>query len=121
MKFLIVFLSFLVSSCASHSFVKTGTDGSFTKKPENCQIDIYTAINMPDRAMTEIGICFGKAPGGGLISDSTPEAVNQLKKCACKNGGDAIVLNPTGESGVFTRAGYSQEVVQVNGKVYRYK
>ena len=122
MKFLfIIFLSFLVSSCAPHSFVKTGTAGPFTTKPENCQVDIYTSPNLPDRTMTEIGICFAKAPGGGVISDNTPEAVNQLKKCVCQNGGDAIVLNPIGESGVLTRAGYSQQAVQVSGKVYRYK
>ena len=117
----IIFLSFLVSSCAAHSFVKTGVDGPFPQKPENCKIDIYTSANMPERAMTEIGVCFGEAPGGGLARDNTPEAVNQLKKCACKNGGDAVVLNPVGESGGFTKAGYSQETVRVNGKVYRYR
>ena len=115
----IICFLFLFSSCATYSFVKSGTEEAFPPNPEDCKIDILTTL--PQRPMVEVGLCFGQTPGGGIITDKTPEAIEQLKKCACANGGDAVLLLTGDQGGVFTDLGYSQQVVRMTGKVYRYK
>lgn len=51
-----------------------------------------------------------------MISDKTSEAIEELQRCACIHGGNAVVLSNTSDAG-FTGAfgGYSQQVAKAKG------
>ena len=56
-----------------------------------------------------------QAPGGGMISDNTPDAVAKLQRCACLQGGDAIIIGGMNEAGVIpSYGGYSQQVAKIS-------
>lgn len=106
------------SSCASYRFTKTGfDDGKFNRRPLDCDITVLTSLPT-DREYVEIGLCDGKSPGGGVLVDKSPKAIEQLKKCACENGGNALLLRDNKENGGLTSFGYSQQVVKASGVVY---
>ncbi len=52
-----------------------------------------------------------------MISDKTPEAILELQKCACQNGGNAIVYAGDSESGIHTGFGYSQQHIKARATV----
>ncbi len=109
-----------LAGCATYSFIQTGLSGPFPPKDKSCAIDVLTSV--PDRPVIEVGICHGQAPGGGIISDNTPDAIEQVKRCACQNGGDAIVLLNTGSTAsVMTGFGASQQQIRIPATVLRYK
>ncbi len=113
---LLIITSF--SSCSNYNFIRTGLDNTrYPPQPANCDVIVLTSLPT-DRAYTEIGICKGTAPGGGMVSDRTHAAIKQLKRCACANGGNAILLNNTDEGGYFTEFGYSQQVAKASGRVF---
>jgi hypothetical protein len=70
-----------------------------------------------DRKFIELGFCTTSMPGGGMITDKTPEAVRELQTCACKNGGNAIVYQGDSESGIHTGMGYSQQHIKARATV----
>ena len=119
---LFVILAVLLSGCSSHRFVPIGMASSaISAKPENCGAKIL--LHAPSGVeYEEIGICYGQTPGGGMISDKTPEAIIELQKCACVHGGDAILLGGTGDAGVMPAfGGYSQQVAKAQGVVIVFK
>ena len=110
---------FALTSCANSRFIQTG----FNSQPlpplsKDAPVSIITEIPKNASKVIELGICKGTAPGGGIISDRTHKAIDQLKKCARENGGNAIMLGSNDEGGVFTDMGYSQQVAKAQGKVY---
>jgi hypothetical protein len=114
----IICLLALLSSCSNYNFIRTGLDNTqFAPQPANCDVIVLTSLPT-DRVYTEIGICKGTVPGGGMVSDRTHAAIKQLKRCACANGGNAILLNNTDEGGYFTEFGYSQQVAKASGRVF---
>jgi hypothetical protein len=52
-----------------------------------------------------------------MISDNTPEAIEELQKCACEAGGDTVVLQASDDQGFMTQFGSSQQTVKVQGIV----
>lgn len=119
---LILLLSLLLTGCASHRFVPTGMDQTVrTPKPENCNAQIL--LRFPNNTVySEIGLCMAQVPGGGMISDKTPEAIAQLQRCSCLAGGDAIVLQGTNDAGIIPAfGGYSQQVAKSQGVVIIFK
>lgn len=114
----ILTLTLLFTGCANYRFIKTGLDQTnFSPREKDCSVSIITSLPT-DRKYVEIGICKGTAPGGGMISDRTHKAIEQVKKCACENGGNAVLLSSGNEGGYLTDFGYSQQVVKASGTVY---
>lgn len=107
----------LLGGCTTHSFIPTGEKlVTHTAKPTNCGAKVL--LNYPKKAKySEIGICSAQVPGGGMISDKTPEAVIELQKCACLQGGDAIILGKANDAGFIGGFGYSQQVAKARGIV----
>ncbi len=105
---LLVGISF--TSCSHYRFIKTDTtQETFLKREKKCPIAVLTEFPT-DKKYVQLGLCNGTAPGGGIISDKTHKAINQLKKCACANGGNTIVLQDVKEEGyVMSGFGYSQQ------------
>lgn len=107
-------------ACSSHEFIKTGEQPTYTAKPENCGATIYRTPPK-DKRYQELGICISSVPGGGVISDNTPDAIRELQKCACLQGGDAIIFSGTSESGmVGALTGASQQQVKASGIAIKY-
>jgi len=121
MKRLILLLSVIsLTSCASYNFMETGlNDKKFASQNEDCPIKVLTEI--PEGLKySEIGFCRGKAPGGGIIADYTHKAIEQLKKCACENGGNAILLKGYDDKGYSTLFfGYIQATARASAVIIR--
>lgn len=110
---------FILTSCANSRFIQTGFNSQkLAPLDKNAPIAVLTSIPKNATKVIEIGICKGTAPGGGIISDRTHKAIEQLKKCARENGGNAIILENNNEGGYLTEFGYSQQVAKAQGKIY---
>ena len=114
---LIITSLMLVVGCSQHSFTKTSFTQPRAPQMENCTIVVLQRFPV-DMEYEELGICHASVPGGGIIADNTPKAINELKKCACLNGGNAIVMRPgniksTGLSGME----FSQQKVEASATV----
>lgn len=107
--------SFL-SGCTSTSFTRTGFDPPPPRQPGPCSAVVLQRFPT-DRKYVEIGFCTTSVPGGGVITDNTPDAINELRICACTNGGNAILFQGEGEAGVHTGFGYSQQRVKAHASV----
>jgi hypothetical protein len=110
-------LALFAAGCTSTSFTRTGFDTAPPRQPgERCQAVV---LQRPpsDRQFIELGFCSTSMPGGGIVTDKTPEAIKELQDCACKNGGNAIVYFGDSESGYHTGVGYSQQHVKARASV----
>ena len=117
----IAMLALSLTACASHEFIKTGESQAHAAKPADCGATIYRTPPT-DKQYQELGICMASAPGGGIVSDNTPDAIRELQKCACLQGGDTIILGGTSESGmVGAVTGSSQQQVKASGVAIKYK
>ena len=96
------------------------SDETFAAKEKDCPIRVLTSLP-EEGTYTEIGICNGSAPGGGMVSDRSHKAIDQLKKCACENGGDAIVIIEQDDRGNSSGFGYSQQTVKARSIVIAFK
>ena len=76
----------LLSGCATANFVPTG--GTAPARSEDCPIEVFSS-QRPDRAYVELGILEGQ---GSLGKESLRDVLPELKKEACRAGGDAIIL-----------------------------
>ncbi|MBW3670189.1 MAG: hypothetical protein KY432_00800 [Acidobacteria bacterium] len=115
-RYIILIGALVLSSCTSTNFVKTGFDQAPPSALGPCSAVVLQ--EPPDeRRYIEIGFCTTSTPGGGVITDKTPEAIRQLQQCACKNGGNAIVYEPESEAGIHTGFGYSQQRVKARATV----
>ncbi len=102
---------------AKHGFIASGMmQAKRSPKPLTCDIRVLTALPPAD-SYSELGLCTATATGGGAISDKTPDAVVELKRCACEHGGDAIVVGKLGSEGYGSIFGYSQQGVSATGVV----
>ena len=115
-KTLPLLLLCLAPACTSTNFIKTGFETAPPRPPGPCSATVLQDFPA-DRQYVELGLCTTSMPGGGLIADKTPKAVQELQECACKNGGNAIVLLGSGDSGYQTTFGYSQQTVKASAKV----
>lgn len=108
---------FSLCGCAGHTFTKTGFNTSpIDPQPEHCEIVVLQSFPI-DRECIELGFCHASVPGGGLIRDATPDVIKELKKCACLNGGNAIIMATDSEAGIMTAFGYSQQKVKARATV----
>ena len=111
----VVLISLL--GCTSSNFTKTGFDTNTRPPlPETCPVTVLESMPT-DRPYEELGFCNASAPGGGVISDKTPDAIAELKRCACRNGGNSIVLKAADERGMHSAFGYSQQKVMARATV----
>jgi hypothetical protein len=115
--FSVLFFAALTTACTTHRFVPVGMTQPNHTKPADCAATIL--LRAPsDTPYSEIGICMAQTPGGGMISDNTPEAIGELRRCACLSGGDAIILGNSNEAGIVPAwGGYSQQVAKAQGIV----
>lgn len=113
---LLVMLALVLPGCTSTSFTRTGFDAPPPRQPGPCSA-VVLQHEPSDRKFIEIGFCTTSVPGGGVITDNTPNAIAELRQCACQNGGNAIVFHGEGESGVHTGFGYSQQRVKAHATV----
>ncbi len=112
-----VVIALSLLGCTSSNFTKTGFDTK-TRPPlaDNCPVVVLESMPT-DRPYEELGFCNASAPGGGVISDKTPDAIAELKRCACRNGGNAIVFKTGDERGVQSPFGYSQQKVMARATI----
>jgi|GEM_PF-2288082 len=101
--------------CASHRFVATGDAPKVASKGIQCGATVL--LSAPSTPYQELGICYAQVPGGGIISDNTPEAIEELQKCACEAGGDAVLLGGTNDQSTMTMYGATQQNVKTQGIV----
>jgi len=113
-------LGLLTVSCSSAKLIPTGFNSSVLPPlASDAPVTILTELPNDATSITEIGIAIVSIPGGGMIKDNTPKAINALKNVARKNGGNAVLLdNNNKEGGYYTSFGYSQQVAKAQGKVY---
>jgi hypothetical protein len=79
------------SGCSKHSF-ESLTDQTYEPKvPCKLKIIVKFEENTADKYLL-IGTCEAKAPAGQSRSRNTNNALAQLEKCACENGGELIKI-----------------------------
>ncbi|MEA2164424.1 MAG: hypothetical protein QOK37_2551 [Thermoanaerobaculia bacterium] len=106
-----------LAACTSSNFTKTGFETKTRPPlPDNCAVTVLESMPT-DRPYEELGFCSASAPGGGVISDKTPDAIAELKRCTCRNGGNAVVFKSSDERGMQSLFGHSQQKVMVRGTV----
>ncbi len=106
----------LICACATSNFTKTGFARQAPPRGWPCDIAIF--MDPPkDRPIEELGFCDASVPGGGVISDKTSDATEELRKCACGAGGNAIVLRGSDSTGFQSAFGYSQQRVTARASV----
>jgi len=110
----------IATGCVRSTFIPTGLNGhNFEPQSPACGAKVLLAAPK-GVSFQEIGICMAQAPGGGIVSDNTPDAIFELQRCACLHGGNAIVLGGTNEAGLLGGVtGYSQQVAKARGIVIR--
>lgn len=106
-----------LQGCSSHRFVPTGDAHREASNGLQCGATVYRQL--PATPYRELGLCYAKVPGGGIIGDKTPEAIEELQKCACEAGGDAVVIQGTNDQGFMTQYGSSQQTVKAEGIVIK--
>lgn len=105
----------VLQGCSSHRFVATGDSPKVASKGTQCGATVL--LSAPNTPYQELGICYAQVPGGGMISDKTPEAIEELQKCACEAGGDAVLLGGTNDQSTMTMYGATQQNVKTQGIV----
>ncbi len=115
-KHFVLLVVLTASACTSTSFTRTGFDSPPPRQPGPCSA-VVLEHPPTDRKYVEIGFCTTSVPGGGVITDNTPNAIRELQECACQNGGNAIVFHGEGESGIHSAFGYSQQRVKAHATV----
>lgn len=103
----------MLTGCAQSTFIPTGlTSHSAVNTNKDCNAKVLTSA--PSVKFEDIGLCLAEAPGGGIVRDATIDVVQELQKCACSNGGEALILNSTDEAGLIGLGigGYSQQKVK---------
>jgi|SRR5690606_16823782 len=108
----------LISSCSTTNFIKTGTNPQTYTIVGETNVFVLTELPKDAKTVEEVGICSCAVPGGGVIRDNTHKAIANLKKCALKNGGNAIVLKNGDERGFNSVFGYSQQRAKAEAIVY---
>lgn len=106
-----------LQGCSSHRFVPTGDSPREASKGPECGATVLRQL--PTTPHRELGLCYAKVPGGGMISDNTPEAIEELQRCACEAGGDAVVLQGSNDQGSATQYGMTQQEVKAQGVVIK--
>lgn len=89
-KLLAIVAALFFTSCSNYTFVRTGTAQPLAARDEGCNIVVYNSLT-PDLVYEDIGICVATADDiFGL--DRTDVAIEEIKECACKNGGNAVFI-----------------------------
>ncbi len=86
------------SGCAHAWFTPTGN--AYAPRPDDCDIEVFST-GTPTAAYEELGLLEGE---GDLWKANMSDLLPELKKEACRAGGDAIILQAgqryaTGEDG----------------------
>jgi len=81
------------NSCSYHYYPNEGVKYSVqkSKASKDCVVKIFSGINHPTVPYETIGTCIGKSTMTG--GRSTKVAMDLLEKCACEQGGDAVIFN----------------------------
>jgi hypothetical protein len=95
--------------CAHTHFERTGSNPPPPRPPGPCSALVFEEPPA-DRKFVEIGICMTSAPGSEPLAENSPSTIQDLKLCACQNGGNAILLKKDSEAGAVTKAGSKQAI-----------
>lgn len=96
--------------CAHTHFERTGPNPPPPRPPGPCSALVFEEPPA-DRKYVEIGICMTSAPGAEPLVENSPSTIQDLKRCACENGGNAILLRKDSEWGGMTKAGSKQSTM----------
>jgi hypothetical protein len=83
-NFLIIILA--LGSCVTYRY--EGDKSFKTKQIGECKLPVL--YSPPNYEYEEIGLCSGK--GLKFVGDGSNAAYSQVEKCACKYGGDAVLI-----------------------------
>lgn len=111
---LFLFLTLTTSGCSTARYIPTGN--SYAARPENCAIQVFST-SLPDRPYEEIGLLEGEGSWG---RDSLVDVLPEMKKEACRAGGDAIILFSTDKS-VDVYDDTSDQVMTAHATVIRWR
>jgi hypothetical protein len=86
-RYVLLVLTLALASCSSATFTQTGDD---PREPlsKGCSVAVLSEIP-EDHAFDEVGTCTVAGPAGTPLTDRD---IEKLRQCACKGGGNAILL-----------------------------
>lgn len=105
----------LAVSCASTNVVKLNGK-SYPAKPENCEIEILSQT--PSKKFEEIAMLNARGGQSMMEGKSVQDLIPDMKKKACLQGGDAIVIKDSKEGGY--NFGGPADRAQANATVIKY-
>ncbi len=90
-KLLILSYLFLLVSCSNYNYINYAEETYETKTP--CEPRVIKKFEEGEEAKFQlIGHCEAKAPSGQIGNRNKNNAMDQLLKCACENGGELIQI-----------------------------
>lgn len=110
----LVFLFIATNSCSS--FLPSG-NGPYQAREKECELIYLSKAPENGSKYVVLGYCNGRGIKG-IIRSEYEAAHKRVENCACKNGGNAIILNTSYSEGTYDQYGrYTQFNVVVSATV----
>ncbi len=77
----------LITGCHSYK----GHRKYFDRARKDCELKILMALPPDKNNFEKIGVCRGR--GANMIDDGSEQALKRISKCACRHGGNAVVIS----------------------------
>lgn len=87
--FILVMISFIFS-CVESKFI-SATDKTYSVKSP-CEAQVLVTFPDEESQYTLIGTCEVEAPSGKGLNPDKNNAIEELRKCACQNGGEVVKI-----------------------------
>ena len=102
-----------IYSCNSYKGSRKYTNS----KNKDCEPQILLVFPQDKNSFEQLGTCKGR--GAIMITDGSEKALDRVIKCACKHGGNAIVLTEEKDASFVTRDRTGWPVKNYTGKVIK--
>ncbi len=105
----------LIAGCAKVGV--TRLDQSFSPRPENCHLDIYTDTGKIPRAYREVCLIDSQTGTTAFANKTVAAAIELARPAACSCGADAIIVSGTATEGI-SMAGWGRGSAIIKAIVY---
>ena len=109
-------LTLITLGCSSATFSPTALDTQHPPPQSPCQVAVLQHAPTGGN-FTELGQCSVSVPGGNILFDNSPAAVRKLQRCACENGGNAIIVPDYLQTGPSTKPQYAHKRIHAKATV----